>query len=188
MTTMLYYVTNKKFQVYVPESIIVYYKLVITNYCEDDICKGCIELNDQLNEENYNYTPLKPIAFDSFQNCTCSVDDTRFGYRLMIISIPNPRDITYKIHYSSSELIKNSDFIKQLTSLTFPNMEVFNVKNKMDMTSEIIEKYHMINNAKTPVVYLSIYNDTNKNYNNSMKNYQFITQCQHIIEELMTNE
>ena len=194
MTLIIYTLGNKTFPVYIHDyfhdSTIIGYRIDVTNFCEDDICAECYKTMIEIDLQNY-YAPHKEgEPFIAYSNCTCSDDDVRFGYRLIIVSIPNkdvkPQDSIYTFHYSSSKSIKNSDFMQQLASLTFSNIEVFNVQKTMDsyddVTCATIHKYNDgFKTKKEPIVQLGVCDD-------SKKNSQFMAHFQSIIESILTQK
>jgi hypothetical protein len=173
---------------YVPNATIVGNILKITHYCDEDICEACIEQtyeNNRLSQAENNVYDEEPFTADS--GCTCSKDNVRFGYRLMIVTIPDknvkPQDILYTIHYSSSESIKNSKFMERLASLTLPNIEVFSVQKTMDsfddVTCATIKKFNDgFKTKKVPIVM----------FDGSHKNSQFLTHFQSIFESILTQK
>ena len=201
MTLIIYTLGHKQFSVYIhdstiigSDSTIIGYRIDVTNFCEDDICAECIKIMIETDLQNYDAPHKEGEPFIAYSNCTCSDDDVRFGYRLMIVSIRNkdvkpdvkPQDSIYTIHYSSSKSIKNSDFMQQLASLTFSNIEVFNVQKTMDsyddVTCATIHKYNDgFKTKKEPIVQLGVCDD-------SKKNSQFMAHFQSIIESILTQK
>jgi hypothetical protein len=189
MSHINYHLGEKQFQVYVHDSIIVCYKIDITNYCEDDICETCIDAMFESNRMSFD-TYESNAPFISFSGCTCSEDDVRFGYRLMIVTIPNkdvkPQDSLYTIHYSVVESIKNCDFVQHLASLTLPNIEVFSVQKTMDsfddVTCATIKKFNDgFKTKEIPIVLLNV-------CDGSKKSPQFLTHFQSIFESILTQK
>jgi hypothetical protein len=189
MSLISYHLGEKSFQVYVRDAIIVCYRINITHYCENDICDACIK--EMIEIERNNFGPSYDNApFMSFSRCTCSEDEVRFGYRLMIVTIPNkdvkPQDSLYTIHYSVVESIKNCDFMQHLASLTLPNIEVFSVQKTMDSfddaTCATIKKYNDgFKTKKVPIVLLDV-------CDGSKKSPQFLTHFESIFESILTQK
>ncbi len=190
MSHISYHLGKKQFEVYVPDAIIVCYRIDITDYCHDDICAVCIEAMNEVNSMSFDgpNDPYEP--FSAYSDCTCSEDDVRFSYRLMIVTVPNkdvkPQDSLYTIHYSEAESIKNCDFLQHLPSLTLPNIEVFSVQKTMDSYDDVtcvtIKKYNDgFKTKKAPIVQFHVC-DGNK------KSPQFTTHFQSIIESVLTQK
>jgi len=190
MSTLSYMLGDESFRlrVDVQGATIVGDILEITGYCEEDICEACIDetyRNNSLAEAEHNVYDVEP--FIAVSGCTCSKENIRFGYRLMIVTIPDkdvkPRDSPYTILYSEAKSIKNSDFMEQLVLLTLPNIEVCSVQKTMDSfddaTCATIKKFNDgFKTKKNPIVM----------FYGSGKNYQFMTHFQSIFESILTQK
>jgi hypothetical protein len=190
MSTLGYSLGNEGFSVYfdVKDATILCRRILITGYCEEDICEACIDETYRINslaEAEHNVYDVEP--FIAVSGCTCSKENIRFGYRLMIVTIPDknvkPQDSLYTILYSEAKSIKNSDFMEQLALLTLPNIEVCSVQKTMDSfddaTCATIKKFNDgFKTKKDPIVM----------FYGSGKNYQFMTHFQSIFESILTQK